>query len=456
MNLRIRFAFWFSLLVAIVLSITFVIIYSQSAEFREEEFFVRLQQKALTTQRLWFDVQEIDSTLLKIIDRNTLTTLTHGSVLMFDPQNKLIYSSIDDDSVVVDYAFLDRIRREKQVNQTDSGTKIETVGLVIPSNGQENVVMASAFDLYGYRKLDNLFHILVFTWITGLGLTVLLAYLYVRKIVGSPLAQLTEQIATIGENDLTRRIQVPENQNELSILAQSFNALLERLEKAFEAQRSFVQYASHELRTPLANMLSETENALSKVRSSETYQQTLYSLREEQSRLVEMTNSLLMLSRYKTAHLDKNTLLVRIDEVLYNTIEDIKASSPEYKIVLGFSGIPANENALLVQGNEPLLRTAFRNLLENACQYAIDHAAQIQITSVQEQLAIYFDNRGPSLTDFEKERLFTPFFRGENAARKRGYGLGLVIAQRILELHGAMIHYENPASQQNRFVVNFT
>lgn len=456
MNLRIRFAFWFALIVAIVLSVTFAIIYAQSAEFRKEEFFERLEQKARTTQRMWFDVQEIDSTLLKIIDRNTLTSLYDERVFMFDENNRLIYSSIDDDSVVIDLALLDKIRKEKEIDYSDQRTNYETTGLVLERGGHEYVVMASAYDLYGFRKLANLYNILVFTWAMGLGLTVILAYFYVRNIVGRPLSDLTRQISMIGEDELTTRIEVPENQNELSILAQNFNALLDRLEQAFASQHSFVQYASHELRTPLANMLSETENALSKDRSPETYRQTLHSLREEQSRLVEMTNSLLMLSRYKKTRLAESTPRIRIDEVLFNTIEDLELTFPEYKTVLGFSGIPDNETLLLVQGNEALLRTAFRNLLENACRYADDQTAQIQILSAFGRLEIRIDNCGHTLTEVESQHLFTPFFRGANSTGKRGYGLGLAIAQRILSIHGANIEYQNPGPGQNRFVVKFT
>jgi len=455
MNLRVRFAFWFALFVAIVLSLTFAVIYLRSAEFREEEFFERLAQKALTTQRLWFDVQEIDSTLLKIIDRNTLTTLFDERVLIFGSDNRLIYSSVDNDSVLYDYPMLNDIRRDKEVRYTDRLTKYETVGLLVETESRQNIAMASAYDIYGFRKLVNLRNILVITWVFGLGLAVLLAYLYVRNIVGRPLADLTAQIAAIGEHDLTTRIEAPRNQNELTILAQNFNELLERLEQAFESQRSFVQYASHELRTPLANMLSETENALSTDRSPDIYRQTLHSLREEQSRLVELTNSLLLLSRYEKAQLTGYKPYIRIDEVLYNTIEEIKALIPEYKIVLDFSEIPSNENDLLVQGNEALLRTAFRNLLENACRYSDDHTALIHILSRPGNLEIFFDNRGPTLSDTESRRLFTPFFRGGNASGKRGYGLGLVIAQRILGIHGAGVEYQHPAPGLNRFVVKF-
>lgn len=456
MNLRIRFAFWFAVSVAAVLSVTFAIIYLQSADFRRAEFFERLEQKARTTQRLWFDVQEIDSTLLKIIDRNTLTSLHNERVLIFDEHNRLVYSSVDENGINIDTSLLHRIRQEQEINYIDPATKFETTGLVVQTREHKFVVMATAFDLYGFRKLTNLRNILIITWLAGLGLSVLLSYLYVRHIVGLPLANLTRQISKIGEHELPQRVQVPENQNELTILAQNFNELLERLEKAFESQRSFVQYASHELRTPLANMLSATENALSKTRDAETYRKTLNSLREEQSRLVDMTNSLLLLSRYKSAQLAETTPRVRVDEVLYNTMEDLKISVPEYRIVLGFTQIPENENDLVVQANEALLQTAFRNLLENACRYASDSAAHISIQSTSTQLELYFDNRGPTLSKEESERLFTPFFRGENAAGKRGYGLGLIIAQRILDMHGAKIKYQSPEPMLNRFVVQFT
>lgn len=456
MNLRIKFAFWFAVFVAIILSVACAIIYTQSADFRQDEFFNRLEQKARTTQRFWFDVKEIDSTLLKIIDRNDMTTLYQEQVLMFDPENRLMYSSVDNDSVLYDRSFLERVRQEKKVFYADGKTRVESVGLVINRGGQDYAVLASAYDLYGFRKLSNLFNILIFTWLAGLGMTVLLAYLYVRNIVGKPLARLTSQIAQIGENELTKRLRVPAKQNELTILAQDFNSLLDRLQKAFESQRSFVQYASHELRTPLANMLSETEHALSMDRSPDFYRKTLISLREEQSRLVDMTNALLLLSRYQHVRMDREVPLLRVDEILYQTMEEVRATSPHYRIALGFADFPSNENMLLVSGIEPLLRTAFRNLLENACCYAKDHQAQVQIACTDTTLEIRIENSGNTLSEQEQKRLFTPFFRGENAVGQRGFGLGLVIAQRILELHGATLTYQIPRPGYNRFVGKFT
>lgn len=455
MNLRVRFVLWFALLVALLISLGDLVIYFQSSEFRREEFFERLYRKALTTQRLLMDVDEIDSSLLKIIDRNTLTTLPNERVLVFDGLNRIIYDTAERDTILESPELLNRIRREKRVQITNVDTNQETLGLYVENSGQSTVVLATAFDFYGFRKISNLRMILFVTWLFALVLTVALAYWYVRFIVGKPLANLTEQVAAIQEHDLGARIRVPVNQNELTLLGLNFNELLSRLQKAFDAQRNFVQYASHELRTPLANMLSETENMLSKPRPSETYVSSLRSLREEQSRLVDLTNSLLLLSRFETVHLSDQTPEIRIDEVLYNTIEEMQAVSPDFRIVLDFVEIPGHESDLLVRGNAPLLRTAFRNLLENACKYSIDSTVAIKISITNQQLSIGFENFGPILDKTERTHLFTPFFRGMNTKGKRGYGLGLVIAHRILQIHGALLDYVSIRPDLNRFIVKF-
>lgn len=455
MNLKVKFAFWFAVFVAIVLSVTFAVIYFESADFRRADFYDHLRQRALTTQRLLLDVEEIDSMLLRIIDRNTLTSLYDEHILVFDSDNKLKYSNLDEDSILFDYALLQEVQKHHEVQRQDPRTQRELLGLRADRANESYIILASAYDRYGIRKIENLRNILLFTWLFGLGLTVFLAYLYVRSIVGRPLANLTERISAIRGDDLKARLEVPKDQDELTILARNFNDLLERVEQAFYAQRSFVQFASHELRTPLANMLSETENTLAKPRTPEEYQHSLRSLREEQSRLIEMSNALLLLSHYEQASLDAQTPPVRIDEVLFHTIEEVRALAPDARALLDFASAPEDQRELLARGDSALLRTAFRNLIENACRYADDHTVRIQIHPRPDRLDIRFDNLGDTLSDAESRLLFTPFFRGKNTAGKRGIGLGLVIAQRILRLHHADIRYECPQPGTNRFVVSF-
>ena len=455
MNLKLKLAIWFAALAAIILAVTFVGIYLRTADFRREEFYSRLEQKARTTQRLLVEVEEIDSVLLRIIDRNTLMTLPEEQILVFDAGNRLIYSTVDEDSILFDYALLADVNRAGEVRRIDPESRTELLGLRLNEGADSYLVIASAYDRFGWRKMTNLRNTLLLSWFLGLALAVCMAYLYVRNIVSRPLIQLTQRVAGIGGDNLKMRLDVPKNQAELTTLAQNFNALLERMEQAFEAQRSFVQFASHELRTPLANMFSETENALAKVRTADEYQAILRSLQEEQSRLISMSNAILLLGQFEKLELKPDTPLIRLDEVLFQTIEEQRALNSDFRILVNFAAVPEDQNELQLQGNSALLRTAIRNLIENACRYSPDQSVQIQIQPEKEMVSLHFQNAGKVLSDAEVRVLFTPFFRGQNAHDKRGFGLGLVIAQRIVRLHRGTLAYAVSTEGLNCFTVRF-
>ncbi len=112
MTIRNRIAFQFSLIVAVILIAFSLIIYVRSSDYRETEFYNRLEQRARTTVRFLTQVEEVDRNLLRIIDRKTLVTLYDQKVLVFDAGNRLLYASIDDDSLIVPSSLLTRIRRQ--------------------------------------------------------------------------------------------------------------------------------------------------------------------------------------------------------------------------------------------------------------------------------------------------------------------------------------------------------
>lgn len=456
MNLKIRFAIWFSALVSVILLISFCIIYYLANDFRKQDFYLRLHQKSLTTYHFLLKVEQIDRQLLRIIDRNNLNVLSEQKILIFDSDFSLVYSNIEDDTISYDKTLLETIKLKKQIQITDK-RNYDILGLwEEEGDGEASIILASAYDNHGHNQLEYLKNVLIITWIIGFILTIYIAYLYVKRIIGKPLAKLSENVIGIEFDNLSQRIEVPKNQDELTLLAESFNEMLERLEKTIVAQRTFLKYASHELRTPLANMLAMTENALSLHRDTQNYQQILVSLKEEQGRLIDLTNSLLLVSRFESLKLPQDAPQLRIDEVIYNTMEEVKAVSPQYNIKFDFCDNITDENLLVLRGNEMLLKTAFRNLIENACKYSDDKSAHLVICSSQQKLQIECINKGKIINEQEQKMLFTHFFRGENSAGKRGSGLGLVIAQRIFAMHQAQIFYHFKEEDINIFTIIFS
>src|SRR5690606_34631243 len=138
------------------------------------------------------------------------------------------------------------------------------------------------------------------------------------------------QVSKITAGNLAQRIDEGNSRDEIALLAMNFNRMLQRIEMAFEVQRSFVSNASHELRTPLAAMRSQLQVTLEKIRSPEEYQKVLQSLLEDTNSFAELTTGLLHLAQSGVENQDLLFTNVRIDEALFTAQEELARRKPEY------------------------------------------------------------------------------------------------------------------------------
>jgi signal transduction histidine kinase len=230
---------------------------------------------------------------------------------------------------------------------------------------------------------------------------------------------------------------------------------MDRLTSSFDAQKSFVQHASHELRTPLAVMLSQTEVALNKPLSNDGYKNVLVSLKEDQHHMIDLANSLLLLSQFETSDVDVDWPYLRIDEILVEAISFSQRSYRDISIDFSFIQIPENESDLILKCNESLIKSVFTNLIKNGYQYSSDKKIKISILADRNEIVVTFQNSGQQLTEEESKKILLPFFRGQNADGKKGFGLGLSIIDRILALHNGMLKYCSAKNEQNIFTVKF-
>lgn len=451
MNIKLRSALLFTALVAILFSVSFTIIYVLYEDYRNDQVFARLEQKAQTTFKLLVDVKEIDTDLLKVIDQNTINKLNDEKILIFDSSLQLIYSSINDQAIRYAPDLLRKIKQQGVIHFEDGD--IEIVGMALQENGSHGIVLASAQDKLGKTKLLKLYYILLFSFIATLLVTAVISYFYVKQVF-APLDTLNRQIMRIGDGRLNERVPIKDNAYELNVLARNFNDMLDKLEHAFRIQKNFIQHASHELRTPLANLIASCESAINQQLTTDQYRQLLISLNDEHKNLVALTNSLLLLSRYEGPTDLKELSPARLDEALFAALDETQEYFKDHHIRFMFETSPENESALLVKGHELLLKTLFANLLRNACQYADDHLVNVIVRLHQDELITEIDNTGDMIADEEIPLLFNPFFRGDNASQKKGFGLGLAIAHRIVQLHHGTISYQkNDSIRLNRFVI---
>ncbi|MBL7775286.1 MAG: hypothetical protein JNK89_04745, partial [Saprospiraceae bacterium] len=168
MNIRARLTLQFSLIVASILVLFSLSVYVLSANYRRDEFYSRLESRAITTARLLVSVKEVDKDLLRIIDQNSIHQIFEEKVLVFDSRDTLVYASLDDFPLRYDRALLHEIRRQKKMEFVEKDREI--IGLSYAAQGGKFVVLASAYDRYGRSKLRNLGQVLIAGLLLGIGI----------------------------------------------------------------------------------------------------------------------------------------------------------------------------------------------------------------------------------------------------------------------------------------------
>ncbi len=450
MNISTKLTLLFSVIVASILILFSIAVYSFHATYRKEEFYTRLENRAMTTARLLVTVQEVDKNLLRIIDRNTIYALPREKVLVFDRNNRLIYSSLEDLKISHTINFLNDIRSKKLIRGTVGD--MEQVGVLYQEGGDDYVIIATAYDRFGISKLRNLRTVLITWLIVGIIIIVLAGRWFARQAL-MPLARLNQQISTITAGSLDKRAYEGNRMDEIAKLAMNFNLMLERLEKAFQMQKSFVSNASHELRTPLATMRSQLQVALENERTKEEYKSLLQSLLEDIKGFSKLTSGLLALARSgMDVHQLKFTPL-RIDDILFSAQEELANMQPDYQFHLDYTLLPDNDKDLIVNGNEQLLSTALINFMDNACKFSKDKSVQISLACKDKMVEIRFADKGIGIPESEIEKIFSPFYRGGNAKSfVKGHGIGLSLCQKIIEMHGGKITVQSQENSGTTFI----
>lgn len=455
MSVRIRFVLILTLVVSVILLSSVFIIYTLYAHTREQEFNKRLWAHAYDEYATYYNIMDTDEALLGNLANYLPGSPINFRVVLIDSAYKILFTSPEQVTYTIDTNLLQTARVLGESEFTHGA--VQGVGLFLNKQGHECYAVATGYDKYGLARLASLRLIMTFVSLGSVIFVGLFAFYYVI-VVTRPLVNLSVQMRRITENNLKQRVDIAKGNvrsNEIVQIAHNFNNMLDRLEKAFQLQKNFVHHASHELRTPLATMLAQTESALRRELSPAESKRVLESLKEDQQEMIDLTNSLLLLSQYDNVRYSPDWPAVRIDELIYDSIGTAQKMNPGIAISFNFLSPPENEGYLCMPGNETLLRSAIHNLIKNAYKYSDNQQVNITLDAQQNNILLYFENNGQVMEAGANERIFLPFFRGENAQLKKGFGLGLSIVKRIVELHRGTVNYHVVNNNINRFTLQF-
>jgi signal transduction histidine kinase len=190
-------------------------------------------------------------------------------------------------------------------------------------------------------------------------------------------------------------------------------------------------------------------------RDKAEYRSTIASVLEDIKELNQMSNSLLELAQLGRGDSSFSMTPVRLDEILWEVRERLESFETGYQVNIELRDLPEDESKLYVNGNPHLLKTAFRNVIENACKFSPEKKSQVVLTCTEERLVVAVIDRGPGITAQDLQRVFEPFFRADATSRTKGYGIGLSLSQRIIALHKGTIEIDSKEGKGTMVRVTF-
>jgi len=451
MKIRTKLTLRYTAITAMVFTLFALSIYLFSEQNRENEFYRALKKETVTKLNLFVE-GKVDEAIMQSIYRSNREFIDEVEVAVYDMDLNLLYHDAQDIDIIKETPeMLEHIRSSGSLGFYEG--KYQAVGFVYALGGKEYIVTAAAYDGHGYAQQEMLTVLLMILWLAGMVIIILSGYFLARGAL-APVAKIVDEVERISDFNPDVRLMIKNKRDELGVLTETFNEMLNRLEKSFDSQKMFVSNISHEVRTPLAAMIAELELALRHERTSREYMEVLENVLNDARRIERLSKGLLDLARteYDASGIAKDE--VRLDEVLLDARDTVIKNNKDFSVDLIFDQETDDEKQITVFGNEYLLKAAFINLIENNCKYSENQTSIVNITFWNNNSIIRFSDTGTGIDKDEIGRIFAPFYRGENQNQAQGYGIGMALVKRILTLHHGNIAIHSSKGEGTVFVVS--
>ncbi|QNF34054.1 HAMP domain-containing protein [Adhaeribacter swui] len=438
MTIRTKLTLQFAGIFSFILILFSLFIYVFVALYQENDFRQNLKNRANIVAHVYLDANRVSQETYRRILRQYNQTLPHEIVYVFDQHGRLVFQE-GEDTLPVNTELLAELRQGKEVVQLVNGRHLVGIQYRDNKNQELYLVIASSIDVNSRQQLLELRLILLMGCLVANVIVLAAGWLFSKQAL-RPITKVVREVENISASDLHLRLTDANGKDELSHLALTFNKMLDRLEQAFEMQKTFLSNASHELRTPLTAMIGELEVALMKPRANEEYQRVLWATLKEAQLLTQLSNGLLQIAQasFEISKIMLNK--VRFDEIIYTATEEIQKRHPNANIEINFENLPEDESKLFCYANEPLLLIAVINVLENACKFSPKQgliSAIINVTDRELQLKV--KDRGVGIKEEDMKHVFVPFFRADNVRDISGHGIGLPLSEKIIKVHQGYI-----------------
>ncbi|KAB6304655.1 sensor histidine kinase, partial [Bacteroides xylanisolvens] len=356
MKIGSKIALFYTLISVLTTVIIIAVFYIFSTQYINKLYASYLREKAyLTAQKHW-EKDEVDEQSYQIIQRkyDELLPEAHEILLNMDSlsevrdtlnkyltQHQQTLLLARQDSIPFSFKYKDQLG----------------AALYYPDNEGNFIVLVMSRNAYGTEIKEHLLLLSIFLVLASSILIFFIGKIYSGRIL-VPLQHILKELKRIRANSLNRRLKTTGNNDELEDMIKTLNSMLDRLDSAFKAEKSFVSHASHELNNPITAIQGECEISLLKERSTGEYIESLQRISSESKRLSSLIRHLLFLSRQEEELLKNNVEEIILSDIL----KELTGSNERIRLHL-----EATEQQAVVKANPYLLKIALKNIIDNAC-----------------------------------------------------------------------------------------
>jgi heavy metal sensor kinase len=454
-TIRIRFALWTAGLLLVTLTLFGLFVY-----IRMSRSLANVVDDALRTaaSQVTAEIDVEDGVLASvddvIQDMPNMPLLEHGfSFRVFDSTGQTLrkygpYQALPQPQANI----ISPDQSEMFITFTDAATqhpvRVYTGSIVV-----QNQLMGSLQVAQNLIKTEQTLNQLLTALLVGVPSLAVVAgvggYVLAARAL-APIDKITRTARRISAEDLSARLNLSVADDEVARLADTFDSMLTRLEKAFRRERQFTADASHELRTPLTTMQTILDSTLNRRRTLDEYEQALADLLEVTHHMQHLIEGLLHL-----AYSDNSTELaerqpVDLSNLLSDVTESLRPLAEDKGLELTTS---PSDNLILIGDSDSLIRL-FVNLLGNAVKYTEQGQITVQAGHQPDGFVeIIVSDTGVGIAPEHLPFIFDRFHRVDNSRSTEGAGLGLAIALNAAQVHGGSIETTSIIGRGTTFTV---
>ncbi len=286
---------------------------------------------------------------------------------------------------------INMVRARKEIAFTEGNR--QTVGIYYKDNQGNFVILTSADDVQGHRRIDDLLEIMLFMFVCVITGLFFIGRWFAKKAL-VPIDDMIAEMQQVRASNLSQRITEGNGRDEISKLAQNFNRLLGHLENAFDVQQTYVVNASHELKTPLTSIIGEIEVALNKKRSAGEYEQVLKSVLNDAEDLNETITGLMELAQVDMSYTRAELSPVAIDDLIWELADYWTSRQGKGNFVVSVEHLPDDPEKLQIPANKALLTIALNNIISNAYKFSDNKRVQCDLHADNEGIRIAVTRQG--------------------------------------------------------------